>query len=729
MLDQGTLDQYRQRFQQESAPQSTQQTPQSSGGGLGGFLKSIVSPFINTGADVSNFIGNREVDIAHSLGLAKNVQKKTNKEQFGNIPVVGGLVQNNTPKQFLGNAAQVGASVVLPEAKAGLAAKALQGAKLGATAGAGHALANNENIVKGTLEGAATGGVANGFLGKLLKTGSPTTTNATDEAVMAAKQAAGVRQPISSGGAQIRKYGTDLLANKLNVGTKDAERLNGPDTVATLQKNYGLTPHQAATLHPVITGSEGASTDAMNAALENVGKVKFSDFAETMKKGLEDPEFISANNLSNSQVKNLRATIDKYHTSLNSEEPSALTKGATDLTTSGTNARNAMDLAKQLEKSGYTNSAATSESKNAVGDMQLKMADFIKSRIYNSKGGEQALAEAKNQTGALLDSVAGKSGNAKLHQVADDFRNVKTWQDFRNVSAPFVNAKQLVDKSNINDFANKGSNGYKGIGGTLLSAASKVASPIGGKILSNIGNKIDNISPEATDTVAKQPGILSRLTSGKKGQAIAQASIVGTQGILPQDTQPKTQEGALSSGELSGLESSIGTPSQENNATQEGTVGFDKNTLLAMVAADPKNADTYISLYKIAGSDLPNSQNAAAQKSAQTAENSQAALDEIVSSFNAAGGGKGIVGGSLENLGSKVGLNSNVATYNDTATALAAQIYKALGNTGTISDQDQKLITRLIPKTTDTSQTASAKINQLQDLLQRAQNIAGQGTQ
>lgn len=87
--------------------------------GAGGVVRSVAQPFVNVGEDVSNGIGNAEVGAAHLLGLAPNVKTQTNQQQFGDINNSVGLkTEDNTPKNFLLNTAQVAGTVLAPEADA-----------------------------------------------------------------------------------------------------------------------------------------------------------------------------------------------------------------------------------------------------------------------------------------------------------------------------------------------------------------------------------------------------------------------------------------------------------------------------------------------------------------------------------------------------------------------------------------------------------------------------------
>lgn len=165
-------------------------------------------------------------------------------------------------------------------------------------------------------------------------------------------------------------------------------------------------------------------------------------------------------------------------------------------------------------------------------------------------------------------------------------------------------------------------------------------------------------------------------------------------------------------------------PSVDASSIPGGTL----EDLQAEIQADPKNAAIYKQVYDEAQKQVKASTPSPAQtKSLSAVRNAQATLDQIKQSFKAAGGGQGKLSGVVSNLLGNAGINSEVATYNDTATAMAASLYKALGNTGTISDRDQVLIAKLIPKITDSETTAQAKIAQLENLLQQAEENTSAG--
>lgn len=652
-----------------------------------------------------------------------------NKQALANAQKAQTNTLGSTPmeaiKRLAGNSAQLATMVAAPEAKGvGLGAKVAQGAKIGAVAGGGSALANNQNVLTGAATGALTGGVANGVLSKVLpkvlpgKAVAATDTAATQDAtkVAAAKTAAGLKSPVAAGGAQAQKYGTDLLANKLNVSPADATKFNGPETVAKLQKDYGLTTHQAAALHPVVTGGEGATTTAMDQALEGMGKVNFNDFGNQMHTHLADPEYQAANlpdGVASAQGKNLQAVINKYHEALNPQGSSPLLKSTAPgaQIDTGTNAKSAMDIAKNLEKEGYKNQASASPNKQALSDLQLKMADTVKSKIFNAPGGQAALEGAKADASGQLNDIAKASGNTKLASVANAIKAAPDFPSFRNVSQPFVNAKQLVDKSNLNDFANAGQNMSKGgLFSTVKSAASKVASPVGGKVLSNMGNKIaDNTLATASGKTGTN--FLANMTA-KAGTAGA-AAAAGN----PPQTQQSSGSAADTTQNATDMVSSLGSGTTDASTPSDTNSPFSSDNIKSAILEDMqlnggKNISSLISLYNTFGK--PDATQSTAEKNTVDSLNSAlATLGTYNDQLNSSGGGRGVAGGDVQNFLGKFGLGgssaSDVRAIESQKTDVATSIAKALTG-GKPSSTQIKSWEDAIPNVTDSPAVAKQKM-------------------
>jgi hypothetical protein len=66
------------------------------------------------------------------------------------------------------------------------------------------------------------------------------------------------------------------------------------------------------------------------------------------------------------------------------------------------------------------------------------------------------------------------------------------------------------------------------------------------------------------------------------------------------------------------------------------------------------------------------------------------------------------------------GYNPSVSAYDSGAAGSLGTIIKALGDTGALSEGDQKRALELLPKTTDSQEAANMKYQQLMQILQGA---------
>lgn len=107
-------------------------------------------------------------------------------------------------------------------------------------------------------------------------------------------------------------------------------------------------------------------------------------------------------------------------------------------------------------------------------------------------------------------------------------------------------------------------------------------------------------------------------------------------------------------------------------------------------------------------------------KSAQKRAAGMRTLQTLLQSYERGGGGQGIVGGTLTNLLNTAtggAYNSSAQTYATQARGAAAQIIKALGESGTLSDRDIQAAMDMLPKNTDADKVAKEKVANLMTLL------------
>lgn len=140
------------------------QPPTSTLGHIMNAARDIAKPFVYTGEDVSNAIGNAEVGLAHTLGLRKSVKTQSNAQQFGDINDAAGIEnQSNTVKNFAGNILQIAPVVAAPFTGGGsLLAETGADAGLGAVSGVGNSLSQDKQSVGDYLKNALIGGALGG---------------------------------------------------------------------------------------------------------------------------------------------------------------------------------------------------------------------------------------------------------------------------------------------------------------------------------------------------------------------------------------------------------------------------------------------------------------------------------------------------------------------------------------------------------------------------------------
>ena len=95
-------------------------------------------------------------------------------------------------------------------------------------------------------------------------------------------------------------------------------------------------------------------------------------------------------------------------------------------------------------------------------------------------------------------------------------------------------------------------------------------------------------------------------------------------------------------------------------------------------------------------------------------------LNTLLKTYEKGGGGQGVIGGTLTNLlNTATGGNWNPSaqTYATQSRGAAAQIIKALGESGQLSDRDMQSAMDMLPKNTDSDKVAKEKISNLMSLL------------
>jgi hypothetical protein len=613
--------------------------------------------------------------------------------------------------------AKVGTKALLGQAiKTGLKEGAIYGGAYGALNPLKEkgTAATGEDVLGNTLSSAVTGGLMGGAVGggiNLIGKGTnlvskmtnrnkiPLTTDA--ERLALAQEA---KSGIANLGKKAKASGTSLLSADLNVTPKESVKFNLRNTADDLYKNYGMTVKEAADYTPIVTGGEGITTEAFNTALENTKNVSFKNFASNLRKQLDDPEFVATHDLTAAQIKNFKSTIQKYDDRINPASTKALTSGKTYNINASTNAKDAFDVVKDLERKGYSNINSPSQSKAAIADLQLKMADDIKSSIYNSSEGKAAFGEIKKYAADTLDNIAQQSGNAKLAKVADSIRNAATYEEYRKISAPFVNAQQLVDASLSKNASDVGI----GITGTLMKGAKKTLGPTAGRVLSTTGNIIS----EAVRT-PQRATLLSSMLNKAQGDGVLGTAVRQTVGRQAA-TQPTEQEITQSS-----ITPTTETPTE--TSTDVSNIFGNKQVIQALLMQDiqktgGKNTSSIIALYNAFKPSEPTSAESGIKQVSALVSNLKGLYDKA--GGGSTGGPIGVIGGELSSFAGNIGLNDATKVYNDERKGAVTVLAKNLfSQSGSLSDTDIARAEGLLPSISDPKDVAAQKWDSIDKLL------------
>lgn len=218
----------------------------------------------------------------------------------------------------------------------------------------------------------------------------------------------------------------------------------------------------------------------------------------------------------------------------------------------------------------------------------------------------------------------------------------------------------------------------------------------------NPGNPDDQMVMQqlAASGITDPQQIADVLYGGDQGQAGLESQVGGFQG----EGQANPTGLQYSSAELF------------NAAIQMGQQGNTKGASEAMqMASFAKQYED--SIYERNGPAKPTKLSSAAQKQVLAITNAGTVVDRLEKAFSDVGGGQGRIGGTLSTIAGKAGLNNKVDFFNQIRDAATAQIARALGEVGTLTDQDIKRAVGNIPKVSDTPEVAKMKIQSLKEML------------
>lgn len=713
----GVWDDY-QDPQQARAPQPAQAPAQHGGGGVGAFLyNTFVKPTVDS--------------------TLRGGQALTQLQNTGKI---------NNPKQFLADTVQTGTSF-LPVGKAAAGIKGL--AKVGAGVGAAQNAANSfaqggdgGQIADAALGGAATGAVAGGVLGGAGKVLSKVVGRGGPSVALPGNPANKLAASQGAVDAQAAKAGESATFNKLTptdrtglVSHDKSGQAIGPAGVRSQVRGLGLPADTA--------GLENYS----NIALDKLGN-HLNDMLGDVKVDTGSPADIGRSQIMSDShlLGNLKAKNGAAATALNHirDATSNLgTKaGVPDVLQSISSLRGA---ASDLQKAADNGDLAAKGQQNAY----KAVVSHLEQTLNNHPDVNSTIADFKfpsESANLLRQEVAGRGGSPALGQhIVDTLNNAKTYGEVRSAMQPAMIAKNTAKLERVAEQAtgDKAPTGMTANDLTPYEAMQATHSPAGaavvlakmaGGVKSLAGKGAAKLSPDAYKTGFNAeyrgastpetapivpppasptlPGKAMGLIGSLAGQNGARNLASGEATLPTPATSPDTgTQTASTEPDLGGLGKGTTTSSSSANDNM-----YSRANMMSDVQRDPKNAATYLALYKELN---PAQASPTGKVTAQQVGLTQSGLQSLQALKDEIAKNPGIVNQTAvpgQNAPVVGGLVRNLAGTGDYQ-AHAGNVLDSLAHLRTgaaMSNAERQSYIRLLPTAGDSPETVQTKLAQLE---------------
>lgn len=574
------------------------------------------------------------------------------------------------------------------------------------------------------LAGTAIGAGAGSALGEALEnaiTGESLGKNVAKEGVLGGVLGGG---PLRLGGAAVSKIapragqsieqaGKNLLGTQANLTRAEARKIgaNPGDVLGNINQRTGLTNmNKASDVAKNVTGENGVLSELTRNAIGNSRGVDIGDLRTIGNNLLTD----KAPSVSGSVRKNVEEQIKNSVVKAYGGSQGSLSTLA--------NPFDAFDVARTFESnaSRLRSLPTPTSADQELASVYSGLAKEINTRLYNAPGVAEGIVQARpdaaNAFRQLAQKAPSRSEKQAYERLAQETESLKDVQSIRSAQAPFVQLGKIDDASaraQAGAATQLGDN-LQGLGRftqrptNIVSIPLNAATPTVGGALTRVGRNLQGAGSPQTAT-----GIAGRVGAGGLIGALANTSAQQAPVEEPIGQQPA----AAPMGNF---------PTQDPFGQQAPAAAIDptevRNNVQQILASggDLDDAAKYLSLVETLnslsaapGSDL--SANSAEKVAASS--NATSTLDQLEGLFDNAGGGAGKVGGTLQNLLARGGINGDVQTYNDLANSSVTQVARALNGGGNVTDADAAVVIQALPKITDSPEVARAKFNALRERL------------
>lgn len=497
-------------------------------------------------------------------------------------------------------------------------------------------------------------------------------------------------------------------------------------------------------------------------ALSGPIKVNVGDYLNTAKEAINEEPLLGAADAKDGTGSKLLGSITK-----NKENNLFGGKGSLSQTADANKVLDSIQY-HQGQAAKFAKAAPGTEGE-AIGNVHKQAAKYLEDQLTKSAGADKAVAAHKLDPGDAADiakNVTDKGGSPSLAQhIIQTINDSSSVKDLRSAQAPFVKASQLADKAAnyakgsgfvkglAQDASSKGgSNGFRD-----LSTAYEAGSLAHGNVFAGIplAAKASRSEPliKAANNLTNRPAralnnapssILSKLT-GKTVNAPTTGQIVSKvggqevgQAINNPPGQPVQQPAAtpyqIQAAQDTAAQQAAASGSSATNADANDPFSSDniKQAILQdMQTNGGKNISSLVSLYNTFGKP-EETQSTTEKNSVDNLNGALATLDTYSQQLDASGGGRGKVGGAVENLLGKFGQGGSTAAQvraiESQKTDVATAIAKALTN-GKPASSQIKSWEDALPNVTDSSAVANQKLQNITASINAKLQTLGAATQ
>lgn len=562
---------------------------------------------------------------------------------------------------------------------------------------------------------------------KAAVTGAKAAAPTLEDALLQAGSSSASAPLKTSVAGRLQTFGDNQLTKQYGTISKPIARSTGGSRTIGNLADYGLTkPEDVERIAGAVTGSDGIVTKAVRNSINPNKRVS----TDGLKQIFDDA--VEQNGLTDTNKKSVKAVFDAQVKKLNGGNAGSLSVDS--------HPDDVLGVMKALEKrianlSGKGDNYALPTPERLD---QAKALRAVHDELEDRLGGS---ANVKGvQTSALRDELINLQPKSKKWAAFVDSKvmGARDVPELRSSMRDFVNASKIINEGELNSMT------YGGRVGNMTLPRGGIAGLIADKAGSAVAPTAQRLSGQAARGVADfLPGGSSRITGGAvtgptTGGIIRNNALAGAGGALtggmasqmPQE-QPDSLEAALMG--AGGAQSSFSQPAPVEQP-QAAESPYSRDNLMADIQRNPSNASKYISLYKelaevYAPSETEQKVSATTRQSLAASSNGINTLNQLQQLYQQAGGGSGLIGGTVQNKLGDVGLNNDAATYNALAASTVSQLAKALNGGGQVSDADAAVIVKALPRLQDNPQVAQAKFQALIQRLQNAQmNTYNYGT-